>query len=733
MFSLSSAYAADIVEDWTTKPVWTPTAAPTSNGATTNNKQATSPTGITYTFTRVAKNAGTAAVNGFLSYGNNQNAVLKFKLPINCSEIKMVPSADGGSVKLSANGNAIETTETLVADKEVSFTIPEEYRAADTEYAIARVSSSPKFSKFTYVEAVEEGPSALTVPYDITFDEADKVEGWTAECESERAIFAYTPANISPVYSGLPGVASKNLFSSNPTQTKDSWFISPAFKLKAGKKYIVKYKIGITSGVLAQIGISYGTEATGAAMTETALAVDQEYGKGLAADQFYTISGTVAPTADGLYYIGFYDNTDKNNSAKTVINAVSVTEAASGQMPGEPTDFTAVPSADGALSVDLSAKAPTLDAEGNAITALTKLEFLNGTTVVKTFDNPTPGELYTYTDKTNVKHGNNTYGVRAVNSFGNSNVVEASFEAGLPTPNELTNVSAIQTEVGSVKFSWTKPEYSFGNKILFTNPDLITVKIVAYEGDTEFKTFDGLTGDEAVIDILPSTTTEQKFFNFKVFAVTSGGPSINGVDVNGIAVGKPAELPYFENFEGGQPSNPMYISNNEKFTASWGYASIGEDSTPVARFLSTSGYGATATLYSGLIEIPEASENQMTFKYSNGGSSLSTNHTLTVLINGEEAKQYTCDTSEFTEGLIDLAPYAGSTIQYAFRAKLGTVAYYVAVTDILIDKKSGIADIVADEDAPVEYFNLQGIRVENPAAGIYIRRQGNKVTKVLVK
>ncbi|MCH5325591.1 MAG: hypothetical protein J1E29_00115 [Duncaniella sp.] len=37
----------------------------------------------------------------------------------------------------------------------------------------------------------------------------------------------------------------------------------------------------------------------------------------------------------------------------------------------------------------------------------------------------------------------------------------------------------------------------------------------------------------------------------------------------------------------------------------------------------------------------------------------------------------------------------------------------------------------ADSDAPVEYFNLQGIRVANPEGGIFIRRQGNTVTKVI--
>lgn len=38
----------------------------------------------------------------------------------------------------------------------------------------------------------------------------------------------------------------------------------------------------------------------------------------------------------------------------------------------------------------------------------------------------------------------------------------------------------------------------------------------------------------------------------------------------------------------------------------------------------------------------------------------------------------------------------------------------------------------ADENAPVEYFNLQGVRVVNPTSGLYIRRQGNTVTKVIL-
>lgn len=53
----------------------------------------------------------------------------------------------------------------------------------------------------------------------------------------------------------------------------------------------------------------------------------------------------------------------------------------------------------------------------------------------------------------------------------------------------------------------------------------------------------------------------------------------------------------------------------------------------------------------------------------------------------------------------------------------------------ILGEDAGIANVVVDNNtnAPVEYFNLQGVRVDNPAAGLYIRRQGNKTIKVLVK
>lgn len=60
----------------------------------------------------------------------------------------------------------------------------------------------------------------------------------------------------------------------------------------------------------------------------------------------------------------------------------------------------------------------------------------------------------------------------------------------------------------------------------------------------------------------------------------------------------------------------------------------------------------------------------------------------------------------------------------------GCHIYFITVTT---SSSSSIQTIAVDENAPVEYYNLQGMRVENPTHGIYIKRQGSSVKKVIIK
>lgn len=60
------------------------------------------------------------------------------------------------------------------------------------------------------------------------------------------------------------------------------------------------------------------------------------------------------------------------------------------------------------------------------------------------------------------------------------------------------------------------------------------------------------------------------------------------------------------------------------------------------------------------------------------------------------------------------------------------------ITDFVATGNEGelptaVEDLDADDNAPVEYYNLNGMKVSNPQGGIFIRRQGNTTEKVILK
>jgi len=83
-----------------------------------------------------------------------------------------------------------------------------------------------------------------------------------------------------------------------------------------------------------------------------------------------------------------------------------------------------------------------------------------------------------------------------------------------------------------------------------------------------------------------------------------------------------------------------------------------------------------------------------------------------------------------TKGYAEWSVKAGDTYYFTVAGSKLSFAGFIFTPDT----STAITDINVDNaNAPVEYFNLQGIRVENPQNGLYIRRQGNKVEKVYVK
>lgn len=52
---------------------------------------------------------------------------------------------------------------------------------------------------------------------------------------------------------------------------------------------------------------------------------------------------------------------------------------------------------------------------------------------------------------------------------------------------------------------------------------------------------------------------------------------------------------------------------------------------------------------------------------------------------------------------------------------------------LVLPESDGVTEIIADDNAPIEYFDMQGRKVANPENGIYIRRQGTKTSKICIK
>ena len=90
----------------------------------------------------------------------------------------------------------------------------------------------------------------------------------------------------------------------------------------------------------------------------------------------------------------------------------------------------------------------------------------------------------------------------------------------------------------------------------------------------------------------------------------------------------------------------------------------------------------------------------------------------------------------------NIAPYAIGVMQPEGDSPTSIGAYTIEDEDgnqlssyITIPEEAGVNDVVVSDDnnAPAEYYNLQGVRVNNPANGLYIVKKGNQAFKIFVR
>ncbi len=131
------------------------------------------------------------------------------------------------------------------------------------------------------------------------------------------------------------------------------------------------------------------------------------------------------------------------------------------------------------------------------------------------------------------------------------------------------------------------------------------------------------------------------------------------------------------------------------------------------------------------------------FYYCSEVTSISIPNAVTTI--GDYAFQY-CSKTENVYSYAVVPPVCGSyAFDYVFQTcknlyvpKGSKTAYSETMPwrffNNIIDNLSGIDDVTVDtNNAPIEYFDLNGIRVNNPENGIFIKRQGKNAEKVIIK
>lgn len=195
-----------------------------------------------------------------------------------------------------------------------------------------------------------------------------------------------------------------------------------------------------------------------------------------------------------------------------------------------------------------------------------------------------------------------------------------------------------------------------------------------------------------------------------------------------------------EEFKAGEASYTLSVIDPNAKEATFNFSEMGYSNTDVV-----------SKCQSGIVTLDlAAGSNSNPPKYYNTGTGvrLYGGNTLTVSVpNGYYLTEisFTTDSSSNSSFNSGTTATAGSFSGLSWTASgqnntvtitNGGSSGHVRIQTITVkyaEIPSGIADIEAEENGVVEYFNLQGVRVDEPANGLYIRRAGNKVEKVIVR
>ena len=57
---------------------------------------------------------------------------------------------------------------------------------------------------------------------------------------------------------------------------------------------------------------------------------------------------------------------------------------------------------------------------------------------------------------------------------------------------------------------------------------------------------------------------------------------------------------------------------------------------------------------------------------------------------------------------------------------------HIATCTVVVKNQSGLDNVINEENLPVEYYDLNGVKLDKPKNGLLIKKQGYNVNKVIL-
>lgn len=357
---------------------------------------------------------------------------------------------------------------------------------------------------------------AVNPPYVADFSTG--LNGWTV-------LDANNDNSYWKVYNGVLRIIY------NPSHAMDDWAFTPAINVEANKAYRVSFDTYSKGPSFAErIEVMYGPSCSPEGMTKVLLdptdIIEIE-------SEPRHVEKTMVSDSDGKLYIGLHGISDAYKWYLYVAN-FRISEAVDAVTPGAPTELSVVPDNGGELTAGVSLRAPSDDMTGNPLASLSSVNLERDGVVVKTFENPQPGEVLTYDDLL-TQAGSVTYTAYGVNEFGKGLEADATVFVGYSLPDVTSEVTISRTETdGEAVVTWA-PVTNDVNGKRYGNGD-VKYNLYKIVGQTRSLISGDLSQTSFSYQAVPAG--QQEFIRVAVYAKTAQGEG-NGYATSFAPIGTP--------------------------------------------------------------------------------------------------------------------------------------------------------------------------------------------------